>query len=401
MVVGILLPVGIGVLQKPDIYGKNVLLAFCVIGIMFISIEEKIEEKSGSLVLIFLLLECVNAVFMAIVNNVLVDFKGNLAENISYLIVKCCTAISILLFNMVKDRIKYNENMHINSTVYLIIGIMACSMIFCLMFLNQVIDYLHYNNRYIIFCSILDIAILFSIFFLVVFVIYIKKTHERMEQLLRTEKLLKEAQVNYYNQALKKEIDTRKYRHDMINHLIYVQDILSRNKIEEAQRYLISILGGFKKIQNTYYVIGNEMVNTIMNYFFGMLPDDVLVDIKGKCPVKLDLEDTDICTIFSNLLQNAVEEITENNIENAHIIIEIYKGKQYVEYRIKNSLYSEIKENSSNNLPISHKYNKKNHGIGMLNVMNAIERNHGKFDWYKEDGYFCVSVVLPIINENL
>lgn len=273
-------------------------------------------------------------------------------------------------------------------------------MLFCLRFLDYVIDYLH-NDRYIIFCGFLDIAIVFSIFFLVLFIIFIKNTNERMQQLLTTEQILKESQVGYYKQALKKEIETRKYRHDMVNHLIYVQNNLSRGRTDDAQKYLACILGGFQKIESIYYVIGNEMVDTIINYFFGSLPNTVLVEIIGKCPVKFDMEDTDICTIFSNLLQNVVDEIKEHNMLNMHIIIEVQKGKQFVEYKIKNSFYSKIEENGDDNkeFPKSNKKDKKNHGIGMINVKNAVERNHGRFEWYQKDGYFCVNVILPIITE--
>ncbi len=397
MIVGILLPVGIGVLPLDSAAWKNFLLSIAVIGLMSVTIEGKIVEKLIKLVFMLLLLECINAVFVPFYDMILMVFDNDYVDNMRYFGVKCCTVSIIVLFSVIKKKINHYSKTHINSIIYLIIGIITCSMMFCIMFLNQVIDYLH-NSRYIVFCNFLDVTILFSIFFLVMFVIYIKNTHERMEQLLKTEQLLKEAQVNQYNQALKKEIDTRKYRHDMVNHLVYIQDILNRYQVYDAQKYLAGILGGFKKIQSSYYVIGNEMVDTIMNYFFGMLPNSVSIDIRGKCPVNLDMEDTDICTIFSNLMQNAVEELTENNMENAHIIIEIYKGKQYVEYQIKNSLFSEIKEidDYKNKFPKSHKQDKKNHGIGMVNVKEAVERNRGKFEWSQKDGYFCVSVVLPI-----
>lgn len=398
MIVGILLPVGIGVLPLDSAAWKNFLTSMTVIVIIFMSIEGKIAEKGVSLVLVFLLLDCINATFIAFFDNILIGFKGNSIDNFNYLAVKCCAIIIMFLCCLIKEKMKNYNKTHINSAIYLLIGIIVCSMMFCLMLLNQATEYIHIR-KYMIFCNLLNVTILFSIFFLVIFVIYIKNTHERMERLLKTEQLLKEAQVNYYNQALKKEMDTRKYRHDMGNHLIYVQDLLSRNKFDEAQQYLASILGGFKKIQNIYYVIGNEMIDTIMNYFFGMLPSSTLIDIHGKCPVDIDMEDTDICTIFSNLFQNVVEEINKSDMANARIIIKVHKGKQYVEYIIKNSLKSEIRENSNSKLPISHKYNKKNHGIGLLNVMNAVERNHGKFKWFQEDGYFCVSVILAIKNE--
>lgn len=400
MVVGILLPVGIGVLPSDDAVGKNLLITIATMCIMFVSIDGRAIEKAVRLVLTFLLIECINAIFVPLGNKIFVNFERSYTDNLYYFVVRSCSIVAILLVNIIKEKINKTKNTHINSLIYFVIGIMAISMVFCLRFLNQVINYVH-NSKHIIFCNILDVAIIFSIFFLVIFVIYIKNTHERMEQLLKTEQFLKEAQVEHFNQALKKEIDTRKYRHDMVNHLVYVQDVLSRNKIDDAQKYLASILGGFKKIQNTYYAIGNEMVDTIINYFFGMLPVSVKIDIRGKCPVNIDMEDTDICTIFSNLLQNAVEEITKNDINDANIIIEVQKGKQYVEYRIRNTLFSEVKKNvdDKNGFPKSYKRDKQNHGIGMLNVKNAVERNHGKFRWYQKDGYFCVNVILPIKNE--
>ncbi len=395
MALGILVPVVVGVLPI-DVSGKNVFVTVSVICIMFLMMEEKVIEKGIWLILSFLLLECIYGIFVNPCERILsfVDSNYNIAAN--YFVVKCCTVVSILFLNVIKEKI-YHKKTHINSSIYLIIGIIAFSMMFCLTVLNHVKIFL-VNRIYIFICDILNVAILISIFLLVIFIIYIKTTHERMEQLLKTEQILKESQVSYYKQILKKETDTRKYRHDMVNHLIYVQDILSKNKIDEAQIYLASMLGGFKKIQNTYYIIGNEMVETIMNYYFAMLPKSVIISINGRSPVDFDIEDTDVCTIFSNLFQNIVEEIIENNLINAKIVVEVQKGKQFVEYEIKNSI--SFKKNQKiidkNGLPKSHKKDKKNHGIGMVNVKEAIERCHGKFVWNQNDGYFIVNIILPI-----
>ena len=225
-----------------------------------------------------------------------------------------------------------------------------------------------------------------------------KLKRRKRKQLLNTEQLLKESQVNYYKRALKKEADTRQYRHDMVNHLIYAQELLTNQKEKDAQAYLSSILGGFKKIQSAYYVTGNEMVDTIMNYFLGILPKSAKIIIVKKCPVEIDMEDTEICTIFSNIFQNAIEEITENSINDAEIIVDVLKGRQYVEYSIKNTMVTKIdaKRVDKNGLLKSHKIDKQNHGIGLTNVKRSIENNHGSFEWRQEDGYFCVKIILPI-----
>ena len=140
------------------------------------------------------------------------------------------------------------------------------------------------------------------------------------------------------------------------------------------------------------------MVDTIMNYFFGMLPQDVKIEIKGRCPVKISMEDSDICTIFSNIFQNIVEEINENCMRDAKVLVIVNKGNRYVKYEIINSLFKLIDEKNidKNGLPKSHKADKRNHGIGMTNIKSAVDRGSGKFEWYQDNENFIVSVVLPI-----
>ncbi len=396
IIAGIFVTIVIGVLPIRAA-SKNVLVTISVMGVMFLSIEGRVKETAIKVLLGFLLLECMDFIFSQPCKIFLKFIGVNYDDDLYYFVTKCCVVISILLLNLVKEKIISYKQTYIHSGIYIILSVIAASMMLCIGILDQVSSYL-FNERFTVLCAILNTAIFISIFLLVVFVIYIKKTHERMEQLLRTERILKEAQVNYYKQILKKEADTRQYRHDMVGHLVYIRNVLKKNRKDDAQRYLERIIGGFEEIQNTYYVTGNEMVDTIMNYFFGMLPKDVEIIIKGRCLNEIDMEDTDVCTIFSNLFQNAVEEIVEHHTSNMCIIIEVQKGTRYVKYCIINSLVHKINEEAidKNGLPKSHKLNKRNHGIGMLNVKNAIEKGIGSFEWYQKEKYFCVEVILPL-----
>lgn len=396
VIIGIVVPIIIALFFDNNSEEKNAWLTLAVIAILFISIEGNIIEKGIWLLLVFLLMECLEGIFTYPLEQVLIYLYGNFEFNVKNFIVKGFALESILILNFLKAKIS-SKKTHINLMIYFIIGLVVALMMLCLAILNQVKHFLP-NRRYIIICNVLNCAVLISVFLLLVFIVYIKNTHERMEQLLRTEQLLKEAQVNYYKQNLKKETDTRKYRHDMVNHLVYLQEILSINRLDDAKSYLKSILGGFKKIQNSYYVLGHEMIDTIMNYFFGMLPKDTEIILKGRSTVNINMEDADICTIFSNLFQNAVEEITENHICNAKIIVEVHKGEQYINYNIKNSIHAQFDNDdiNKNGLPKSHKSDAKSHGIGMLNVKSAIEKYNGRFEWTQKEDYFSVNVVLPV-----
>ena len=47
--------------------------------------------------------------------------------------------------------------------------------------------------------------------------------------------------MNYYKQLLKKESETRKYRHDMVNHLVYLQEVLKNDQAENARKYVCTL----------------------------------------------------------------------------------------------------------------------------------------------------------------
>lgn len=393
MFVGLVLPVLIGVMAV-DAVGKNVLVSLSSVIVIFLSAEGKIREKGIQLALVFLLLICIDNLYASIPQCFV--FGEEYKMNMSYLEVKFWEGMVVIVLKILKSKLLKLKKIHINSIIYFLLGIILLSVLFSLGALRYAKMYL-VNSKFKDFCDILDITSYVSISLLIVFIIYIKNTHERMEQLLKIEQLMKESQVNYYKQLLKKESKTRKYRHDMVNHLVYLQEILKNNHVENARKYVEDILGGFKRIQNTYYVIGNEMVDTIMNYFLGMLPESVDIEIHGKYPIELAMEDIDICTIFANAFQNAVEEINENPLQKAAIKIEVAKGRQYAEYVITNSMYTDIVI-GKNGLPKSDKIDKKNHGIGMMNMIETVERNKGRFQWCQKDGYFCVALTLPIKN---
>lgn len=395
MFVGLVLPVLIGMMPV-DAVGKNVLVSLSSVIVIFLSAEGKVREKGIQLALVFLLLICIEDIYTYFPQKIILAVSNISKINIIYFEEKCWELIGVFLLDIFKYKILKIEKTHIDYIIYLILGMILLSVLLGLGALNYAKIYLG-NSLFKLFCNILDIISHISIILLLVFIVYIKNTHERMEQLLKIEQLMKESQVNYYKQLLKKESKTRKYRHDMVNHLVYLQEILKNNHVENARKYVEDILGGFKRIQNTYYVTGNEMVDAIMNYFLGMLPESVHVEICGRYPVELAMEEIDICTLFSNVFQNAVEEIIENPIEKANIQVEVTKGRQYVEYKIKNSIYTDVVI-GRNGLPKSEKSDKKNHGIGMVNVKETIERNEGRFQWCQEDGYFCVTLTLPIKN---
>lgn len=130
-----------------------------------------------------------------------------------------------------------------------------------------------------------------------------------------------------------------------------------------------------------------EMKQQQMNY-------GITVKVRGMCYRKILANDTDVCTIFSNLLQNAVEALS--HIDSGSLDIEISEGRHYVQMEIRNSIKpARIIIAGAREIKTS-KRDKHNHGYGLQNVGEAIERNSGNFEFYVKDEMFCCEVILPV-----
>lgn len=383
LIPGMLMTILVGSMPIAD-SGKRVLVTLIVIGITYISGEGACVKKWMGIAFVFVLLQCLEDSFGWILND-------------KHFLAKCLTVPVLFAWSVLKTKVKIGKAAFVKLYIYLIIGISAWSMLLCLAAMNYGKNFSE-NTGFIKFCNILNIVIHISTFLLVASVVYIKDTHERMEALLKQEQMLKEMQVNHYKHLLKKEEDTRKYRHDINNHLTYIQELLKSKGQKEALTYLEQMQGELKDIQKMNYVTGNEVLDMIMNYFGGQFAEEVEIVIVGRTPVVLEMKEADICTVFSNIFQNIVEEMQEAKPDTARVEINIEKGKEFVKYEIKNTIHNDspLLVDAKTGLPKTQKPNQQNHGIGLVNVKTVIERNHGKFAWNQKKGIFCVSVILPI-----
>lgn len=157
--------------------------------------------------------------------------------------------------------------------------------------------------------QILTDIFLFSMIALAIFIIYVNNTNKRMKRYLEMEKTLKDTQKNYYEAMLAKEEDTRRFRHDVLNHLIALGELAKQGEMKPVADYVEEIQGDIVKIQQKCYSIGNTIIDAFLNYYVQMLEEDVEVSVTGCLTQEIAISDVELCTIFSNLIKNSVEEL--------------------------------------------------------------------------------------------
>lgn len=186
------------------------------------------------------------------------------------------------------------------------------------------------------------------------------------------------------------EMINRKY-HDL-KHQIGV--IRAERDSEKREQYLAEMEEEIKtyEAQNK---TGNQVLDTILT---GKHLYCVQHDINFTCVADGHLLDgmnvMDICTIFGNALDNAIEY--EERIEDKKkrlIRVAVYSQNQFTIIRVEN--YCEVQLTQGDNLPETTKKNKEYHGYGLKSIRTTTEKYGGSMTVRTEDDWFYLRVLIP------
>ena len=200
------------------------------------------------------------------------------------------------------------------------------------------------------------------------------------------QRLLK-AQKDYYTMMLKKETETKMFRHDMKGHIICMQMLYEQKKYEELGIYLRQ-MESYTKELSPKVVTGNLYIDIIVADLSEGFPE-VVVEWIGKVP-PLCMESMDICTLFYNVLKNAIE--SANKVQEKTVKVFVKNHGRNLLITISN--YYESLKQDDNFRYLSTKQ-EKGHGYGLKNIEKCIKRYEGTHTITTENGIFCTEMILP------
>lgn len=235
---------------------------------------------------------------------------------------------------------------------------------------------------------ILSLSILAIVFLITGFLLlsrqsqltYLRRESELSQNLLAVQK-------DYYLSLLEKETETRKFRHDIQNHLTCLHALYREKDYSELGNYLSQLDISLQELKSDV-TTGNKLVDAIAVNICRR-HSQVQLEWKGLLPNELQISSMDLCTVFSNLLTNAFEAAEKIKPHSVHVSVKI----------LESSLFLTI-TNSAASAPVVHRgeYQStkegKNHGFGIRNVIRCVEKNGGHFETFFENGLFTAEVIL-------
>ena len=257
------------------------------------------------------------------------------------------------------------------------------------------------SKFYIVILLTVSIIILISKWnYLYIWSNYIYNYKLDYENRILKDDVLKEQ--NYYKNINKEKDKVRALYHDMKNHMICIRNLCEEKNMDELIEYIDSMeikISNYNKL-NQDFNTGNMIVDSILRVKKNICIEkniDFFIDVDFSKSDFMDM--IDICTIFSNLIDNAIEAC--NKINDQNIPKKITLKSKYIDgfciIFIENTKINEVKQRKK--LFLTNKNNLYMHGIGLSNVRNVVNKYLGQIRFNYCKNIFITKIMIPCKNK--
>ncbi len=181
------------------------------------------------------------------------------------------------------------------------------------------------------------------------------------------------------------------YRHDMRHHFVILQSMASEGNLEKIKTYLNTAQSDIDAITPIRFC-ENETVNLILSTFSTKAKQaGVTLTVDAKLPSQISLSDTELCSLLSNGLENAISAAACLDLKRKVVSIKATVHKANLLILIENPYGGEVLMKGG--LPQS---SLEGHGYGTRSIEAIADAHGGQAIFSAEDGVFTLKVMLPL-----
>ncbi len=185
----------------------------------------------------------------------------------------------------------------------------------------------------------------------------------------------------------------REKSHEYINKITCIRHLLKNKDYTELEEYVEEISGKLNEEHdfiNTNHAIINAIIN---NKYQEAVKKKIVFVFKINDLSDIKISDDDIVIILSNLLNNAIEAC-EKCREKRVIKLKAVKEENELVISVRNT-YQQPVVFRNNEFITTKKINSIEHGIGIRNVIHAVEKNNGFYSIDYKNDEFYFAIVIP------
>lgn len=187
------------------------------------------------------------------------------------------------------------------------------------------------------------------------------------------------------------EAQAATYQHDMRHHLTAISAFLKADKPQQAEKYISQVQTDIEAITPKRFC-ENELVNLLCSSFSTRAGHmGVRLTLEAALPGSVAISDTELCTLISNGLENALNAAGELKEDRRWVefYCDVRLDKLLIEIKNPYAGYILFRDG----LPESVR---PNHGYGCLSIRTITQLHRGLCAFHAENGIFTLRVALPM-----
>lgn len=210
--------------------------------------------------------------------------------------------------------------------------------------------------------------------------------HQKLEQ----EKRLYEMNLKYYESLEQDQFQVRRLRHDMANHL----QTMSALPEPELRNYLDELIHS-PAMEHTQRFCENHIINVALASKTAVMEQKhIHAEVEISVPQEIPIQDADLCAVFANSLDNAIEACEKLPGNQRKLSIKARTDKGLLVLKVQNP----VNENTvrENGIPVTTKQDTHAHGFGLASIREIATRYGGAVDITEAERLFTLLVYFPI-----
>ena len=231
-------------------------------------------------------------------------------------------------------------------------------------------------------------AVLLFVNIMIVFYVEALRKNEKEKYLAELTEQHYHLQIEYYQQLLEKQQETKALWHDIKKYTAAMQAVAAQNDSEQLRQIAQAAEDAYERVKDIS-AVGNPVVDALLNQYLRSAKENqiqVLLDI--TIPEVLAISTLLLSVVIGNTFDNSIEACRLIAPEKRVIHLQLRKQNRILFYSIENPYIDAVTQ-----LRVG-----KHHGYGLKNVERAVNQNNGNFQLEKVDGNFIVQIRLNCEN---
>lgn len=177
-------------------------------------------------------------------------------------------------------------------------------------------------------------------------------------------------------------------RHDMTKHLRALQGMVTDGR---ARDYLDTLVGRLTQVRSVVDT-GNQMVDLLLNSRLSPAQDaGITVEIaRAQAPEKLSLSDEALCSLLTNLLDNAVAGAGAPGVAHPYIRLDLHIRNGFFVFVCENAATQAWMEKTQKKEPM------QRHGLGRKIIQRIMAQHGNLIRTEMGEDYYRVTLALPV-----